>query len=234
MYNFDYLKEPFINWLKEKQKEIKEFQDFDLAKNAQEMLNYNYIDIPELDKTLLNLDCLPPSGMNLLFQRFIYYYKNFIPKDAPVIFKVDFEINNLPNAIDWLLVNIADLKFFDMEGIEYKQIFNQCHYCGEPNEFKHIKGNKKFNKKVRFCHSYDCKNLDKTDGSNPLEHEHCCFGKYAQAKKKLYQQMKAKKISQEEKIEKFIAYCENRLEECQNIKWTPQTNKTAAKSEWFE
>ena len=75
MYNFDYLKEPFINWLKEKQKEIKEFQDFDLAKNAQEMLNYNYIDIPELDKTLLNLDCLPPSGMNLFTITKILYLK---------------------------------------------------------------------------------------------------------------------------------------------------------------
>lgn len=236
MNNFDFLKEPFLNWLKEKKKDIEEFQNFNLAQNAKEILDYNDIDISELDKNLQNLDCLPPDAMDLLLKRFVYYYKNFISKDAPVLFKVNFEINNLPNALDWLLVNIADLNFFDISEIEYKQIYKQCHHCGKPNEFEHISGNKKFNKKVRFCHSYDCENLNKTDGSNPLEHENCCFGKYAQAKKKLYQQMKATKVTKEEKIKKFIEYCENKLKECHNIKWTVQTDKTPAKNEieWFD
>lgn len=237
MNNFDFLKEPFFNWLDEKIKEVKDFQNFSLAKNANEISIYDSgVDFSELDENLQNLGCLPPSAMNLLLQRFIHYYKDFVPKDAPVLFKIDFEINNLPNALDWLLVNIADLNFFDMSGIEYKQVFNQCHYCGEPNEFKHFSGSKKFNKKIRFCHSFDCQNLNKTDGSNPLEHESCCFGKYAQSKKKLYQQMKAKKVSKEDKIKKFIAYCENKLEECKDIKWTVQTISTPAKHEsvWFE
>lgn len=236
MNNFDFLKEPFLDWLKEKKKDIEEFQNFNLAQNAKEILDYNDIDISELDENLQNLDYLPPDAMDLLLKRFVYYYKNFISKDAPVLFKVNFEINNLPNALDWLLVNIADLNFFDISEIEYKQIYKQCHHCGKPNEFENISGNKKFNKKVRFCHSYDCENLNKTDGSNPLEHETCCFGKYAQAKKKLYQQMKATKVTKEEKIKKFIEYCENKLKECHNIKWTVQTDKTPAKNEieWFD
>ena len=236
MNNFDFLKEPFLDWLKEKKKDIEEFQNFNLAQNAKEILDYNDIDISELDENLQNLDCLPPNAMDLLLKRFVYYYKNFISKDAPVLFKVNFEINNLSNALDWLLVNIADLNFFDISEIEYKQIYKQCHHCGKPNEFEHISGNKKFNKKVRFCHSYDCENLNKTDGSNPLEHENCCFGKYAQAKKKLYQQMKAVKVTKEEKIKKFIEYCENKLKECHNIKWIVQTDKTPAKNEieWFD
>ena len=253
MSNFGFLKEPFLDWLKEKKKDIEEFQNFNLVQNAKEILDYNDIDISELDENLQNLDCLPPNAMDLLLKRFVNYYKNFISKDAPVLFKVNFEINNLPNSyqnrweelqskkstytgskIDLLYVSAVEKE--DITNELKQKFYNQCHYCGKPNEFEHISGNKKFNKKVRFCHSYDCENLNKTDGSNPLEHENCCFGKYAQAKKKLYQQMKAIKVTKEEKIKKFIEYCENRLEECHNIKWTVQTDKTPAKNEieWFD
>ena len=45
MNNFDFLKEPFLNWLKEKKKDIEEFQNFNLAQNAKEILDYNDIDI---------------------------------------------------------------------------------------------------------------------------------------------------------------------------------------------
>ena len=236
MEKFNFLKEPFLDWLKEKKKDIEEFQHFNFAQNAKEILDYNDIDISELDENLQNLDCLPPNAMDLLLKRFVNYYKNFVPKDAPVLFKVNFEINNLPNALDWLLVNIADLNFFDMREIEYKQIFNQCHYCGEPNLYKNKYGNKFFNKKIKYCHSYDCEKTKQNGGSRPAEHPSCCFGKYALSKKKLYQQMKAKKVTKEEKIKKFIEYCENKLEECHNIKWTVQTDKTPAKNEieWFD
>ena len=52
MNNFDFLKEPFLDWLKEKKKDIEEFQNFNLAQNAKEILDYNDIDIFEL----LNLE----------------------------------------------------------------------------------------------------------------------------------------------------------------------------------
>ena len=45
MNNFDFLKEPFLDWLKEKKKDIEEFQNFNLAQNAKEILDYNDIDI---------------------------------------------------------------------------------------------------------------------------------------------------------------------------------------------
>ena len=73
MNNFDFLKEPFLDWLKEKKKDIEEFQNFNLAQNAKEILDYNDIDISELDENLQNLDCLPPDAMDLLLKRFFYY-----------------------------------------------------------------------------------------------------------------------------------------------------------------
>ena len=40
----------------------------------------------------------------------------------------------------------------------------------------------------------------------------------------------------DEAIDGFIEYCENKLKECHNIKWTVQTDKTPAKNEieWFD
>ena len=237
MKKFEFLKEPFINWVNDKRQGIEQFQKFNPELNENEIIENAIIDnIEDIDNALNTLDCLPPDKINLIFQRFIYYYKNFIGNKAPVLFNINFEINNMPNALDWVLVNIAELNFFDMSGIEYKKIYNQCHYCGKPDEFEHKSGNKKFNKKRKYCHIYDCDFLKITDGSNPLQHELCCFGKYALSKKKLYQQMKAAKVPRKEKIEKFISYCDNKLKECEKIKWTVQTKEQKAifESDWYE
>ena len=117
---------------------------------------------------------------------------------------IELKINNLPNALKWTLVNISELRFFDMSGIKFQEPYNQCRYCGKPNEFEHETGIKNFNKKIKYCHDFNCKGMKETDGSNPMSHENCCFGRFALSKKKLYQQMRAPKRSEEEKIKLFL------------------------------
>jgi len=236
MDKFDFLKTPFIDWIQDKQSLIKDFKTFNIKKNTEEILHYDDFDIAEIDKLL---ECLanlgPPSMMEAVFKRFAYIYGNFIPQDTPVLCDIELKINNLPNALKWTLVNIFELRFFDMSGIKYQEPYNQCRYCGKPNEFEHENGVKKFNKKIKYCHDFNCKGLKETDGSNPMSHEHCCFGKFALSKKKLYQQMRAPKRSEAEKIKLFLEYCDLQLQENEKNKWTIQTENNTAINEddWY-
>ena len=107
-----------------------------------------------------------------------------------------------------------------MSDIDFKLPYNQCHYCGKPNSFMHQTGVKSFNRKRKYCHDSKCAKIHDANGSNPKEHEKCCFGKFAIEKKKLYEQMRRIKTedSIQEKMELFIAYCEKRFNENLKIK----------------
>ena len=237
MSKFEFLKEPFTEWTKEKQSIISNFKIFDVKKNTKEILSYEDIDITEIELLLEKLATIgPPSMMKAIFRRLSYVYGDFIPKNAPVLCDIELRINNFPNALRWTLVNIAELQFFDMSDIEFIEPFNQCRQCGQPNEFEHEKGIKKFNKKTKYCHNFNCKGLDKTDGSNPMLHENCCFGKFALTKKKLYQQMRATKRSEDEKIKLFLEYCDLQLQENEKNKWTIQAKNNPAIHEdnWYD
>jgi len=233
MSKFEFLKEPFIRWLKEKQHEINKFKKFDKKSNAKmiESLEANKINFKNLDKILIKLSEIgTPDTIQLILERFIYYYHNsWIPKEAPIISKVKYDIFYTPNALNWTLVNVHELNFFDMSDIDYEVPYNQCRFCGHPDGFDHFDGYKHFNKKLKYCHDYDCTGLFSNQyhfiedekgnietlagysGSRPNEHlENCCYRKYAIPKKKLYQQitnilkMKYTKTSDDELIENIF------------------------------
>ena len=239
MDKFDFLKEPFKKWVQEKRDIIKNLKEFDLKENTKDLLMFdNELDINQIDKILKYISELgPPFFIDKLLKRFAYHYSNSMSlENAPVFTEVKFEINNLPNALEWTIVNVAELRFFDMNGINYNEPYNQCHYCGEPDEYEHKSGTKRFNSKVKYCHDFNCDSLKIAGASNPMLHEKCHYGIFAKMKKRLYQQMRTRKLTKEEKIKLFLDFCEERLIANDNISWNVQTKDTPAKfhDEWFE
>lgn len=240
MHKFEFLKEPFLDWLKEQQSRITKIKNLDFNKNTKDCYSlWDDFDIDKIDKHLIEIikEIDLPDVISLILQRMSYFYEKLgIFKYSPTLCEIKFNLSNLPNALNWTLVNIKELNFFDTDNLNIQIPYNQCHYCGKPYYFEYKYGNKKFNKKTKYCHDFDCNYLTKTDGSNPLLHENCCFGKYAQSKKKLYQKMKAKKVSKEDKIKTFITYCNKKLRDNEKIEWTIQTkNKDAIyQDDWYE
>jgi len=127
---------------------------------------------------------------------------------------------------------------WDIEMSEYLEIpYNQCYYCGRPNE--DLLGNK-FNKKKKYCHTNYC------DLGNTNEYAHteqCCYRQF-RMRQKLFREL-LDKISTG-KIEKyfslnnserqnlikkeFINFCENLYNTNLKIDYTIQlSNKYAEK-----
>lgn len=233
------LKDTFNKWLKEKQQTTKEYKNLDLEENQKELLQYENYDIDLIDnciKEIINQG-FPPSALSLVIKRINHFYSDWIPKQAPSICIINFDCKNYINALEWTLVNIHELNFFDMSDIDFKLPYNQCHYCGKPNSFMHQTGVKSFNRKRKYCHDSKCAKIHDANGSNPKEHENCCFGKFAIEKKKLYEQIRRIKTENdiEAKMELFIAYCEKRFKENLKIKWSIQTEhqKAIFEDDWF-
>ncbi len=233
-----FLKEPFLKWLEEKREYIKQHKNFDYKKNAKEILAYDSYDIETIDSFIKKfINNFPPSVIKLLVERISAYYSEWIDEKIPEICSINFIQNEFPNALNWTIVNVYELKFFDMSNIDFEIPYNQCHYCGKPDEFEHKNGIKKFNKKSKFCHCYYCEYLNYADGSRPNLHKNCHYGKYALIKRKLYQKMTTGKRTKEEKIKIFINdFCEKRLQENHKINWSIQTKnrKAILKKYWYE
>lgn len=127
---------------------------------------------------------------------------------------------------------------WDIEISEYLDIpYNQCYYCGQPNEDS--LGNK-FNKKKKYCHTHDC------DLANTNEYAHtkeCCYRRF-RMRQKLFRELLDKiskgktekyfKLNSSEKqnlIKKeFINFCEMLYNTNLEIDYTIQLpTKTAEK-----
>lgn len=226
------LKQAFKNWQEEKQQFIKHAKELDLKENEERLWRTGDCDVYLVDyliKIILEQG-LSPESMELVFKRMCYYFSEWIPKQAPVLCFVNFDFNNYINALEWTIVNVYDLNFFDMSDINFKIPYNQCHYCGKPNSFLHKTGIKNFNKKRKYCHTCTCEKIQDANGSNPKEHEECCFGKYAIEKKKLYEKIRRIKTEEDikDKVELFIDYLETRFKENLKIKWSIKTEQQKA------
>ena len=238
MEKFDFLKEPFLIWLNEKKDIINNNKNIDIKQNTKNLLNIDSYNVELIDnciKEIIDQGLPPDDAMKLVIDRINYYYSDWIPKSAPVMCITDFHCSNFPNALNWTLVNVYELNFFDMADIDFDIPYNQCRYCGKPDFYEHESGQREFNKKAKYCHKSDCKHLSDSTGSKPLNHSECHWGEFALKKKTLYQQMKACKKSNEEKNNLFRNFCETRLQDNLDVQWTIQTqNKKAIfHDDWY-
>ncbi len=144
------------------------------------------------------------------------------PQPSPFCLSYKLVINPKINALDWLLVHIADLKYFEFNDFvqsKYEKPYKQCLVCGKPDYYEVInplgkKIQKEFSYKNKYCHLFEC-----TEGDpNPQEHVNGChYKEWAYIKKsmnqklsrclqrlKKYQSQKTNNIFIQEKIDKKI------------------------------
>ncbi|HBG49948.1 MAG TPA: hypothetical protein DDW90_10705 [Cyanobacteria bacterium UBA9971] len=218
---FEFLKEPFQEWFLV---EYFKADSHDLAIDS-DLLNSLKINKDEF----YNLFLKPYLSMDLeqieqvLYHQAKYIRERHLPNPAPFNLEIKMKSDTRLNALSWLLVNIKDLNFFELDyQIEkyYEHPYKQCHYCGKPNSYEHEEGQKEFNDKTKFCHSFKC---DCRYESNPQEHKDCCYGKWTIKKKALEQKIKFGQKTNEEKINYFIEFCEKQLKYYINdVDWTIQ------------
>lgn len=131
----------------------------------------------------------------------------------PFSLSLNREKDQFANALDWTYVQIRELNLngFDLSLIdpfveEDEPIF-QCHFCGCLDEDV---GNRKFNKKRKYCHAKNCKEKKSV---NPEHHMDCCYGQWAGKKKGLIQTLKRHYKGRQKGIDAFNKFCEERYQE---------------------
>lgn len=169
------------------------------------------------------------------------------PQPSPFCLDLIMSINPKLNALDWLLVHVADLAFFDFsEEIQkrYKKPLRQCIVCGLPDEYPVINPAdkvlyKKFDNRTNHCHKFDCTTGDSNTGSG--HSEGCHYKEWARTKKTLGQKIeraveKAHNIDEnysfadkerdqkimETPFQIFMDFCEQQLEKNMQIQYTIQ------------
>ena len=237
MFKYNYLSDAFKKWYEEKTTPIKPLDYEHFKKEVLVYAEHSDKEFEVFDLLLKKLcDFGPPDIMHLLLKRFEdFYTESWVPKE----FHMKFEYSDswLPLALEWTLIQIKDLNLFNMDEFNVKEPYNQCHYCGKPDCFNHITGKKPFNKRTKYCHSYDCdflsskyynrKGMLSESGSNPSLHPDCCYGKFAILRKSLSQRLRSGRTNKE-KTELFLKLCDELLEKNLNINWTVQTKDKKA------
>lgn len=116
------------------------------------------------------------------------------PQPSPFCLSYRLVINPKINALDWLLVHIADLKYFEFNDYvqsKYEKPYKQCLVCGKPDyyEITNMSGEKiqkEFSHKKKYCHTFDCAE----DDPNPQEHaDGCHYKDWAYTKKAMNQRL---------------------------------------------
>ncbi len=116
------------------------------------------------------------------------------PQPSPFCLSLKIDISPKINALEWLLVHIADLKYFEFNDFlksKYKKPYNQCLICGKPDYYEIETAADKIQKKYfthkkKYCHKKGCTE----DNSNPREHvEGCHYKEWARLKKTMNQKL---------------------------------------------
>lgn len=148
------------------------------------------------------------------------------PQPSPFCLSYKLVINPKINALDWLLVHVADLKYFEFNDFvksKYEKPYKQCLVCGKPDfyEITNPMGKKipkEFSHKKKYCHVYNCAE----DDPNPQEHaQGCHYKEWAYVKKsmnqklsrcleriKKYKSKKSSNLFEQEKVDKKIEEAE--------------------------
>ena len=141
-----------------------------------------------------------------------YLKDKLTPQPSPFCLTMQFVVSPKINALEWLLVHIADLKYFEFNDFiknKYKKPYKQCLICGKPDFYERLitKSDKKekrfeFSSKEKYCHVCGCTE----DSSNPREHvKGCHYKEWAYIKKSMNQKLsryleKLKKLNKDKKI----------------------------------
>lgn len=123
-----------------------------------------------------------------------YLQDKLTPQPSPFCLSYKLVVNPKINALDWLLVHVADLKYFkfnDFVQSKYKKPYKQCFVCGKPDFYEIInqrgkKIRREFSHKKKYCHLFGCTE----DDSNPQEHASGChYKEWAYTKKSMNQKL---------------------------------------------
>ena len=129
------------------------------------------------------------------------------PQPSPYCLSYKLSVNPKINALEWLLVHVADLKYFEFNDFvksKYEKPYLQCLVCGKPDyyEITTPRGKKEqryFSHKKKYCHRYECVE----DNPNPQEHViGCHYKEWAYIKKSMNQKL-SRAYKRLEKIEKI-------------------------------
>lgn len=117
------------------------------------------------------------------------------PQPSPFCLNFKVVVSPKINALEWLLVHIADLKYFEFSDFvksKYEKPHNQCMICGKPDFYEKeiTKGEKKikieFSSKRKYCHVLGCSE----DNPNPSDHtDGCHYKEWAYVKKSMNQKL---------------------------------------------
>lgn len=213
-YSFEFLKESFEEWFEQKADEI-----YDSGKNAANILEKSFKDkgVDFYEKYINPIKQLSKIEREALFKALAFYLADeYSPMPDKVKYTISQGMDPMPNALDWVLVQIFNLNLFEFDisllerGVEP---VNQCIYCGKPDFYTINNGIRymevKFNGKRKFCHKHECNNLNQ---SNPESHEKKCHYRiWGRIKKNLVEKMS--RVTQEEATKIFLEFCEERLQD---------------------
>lgn len=141
-----------------------------------------------------------------------------IPQPSPFCLSYKLIISPKINALEWLLVHIADLKYFEFDDFvksKYEKPYKQCIVCGKPDyyEIETLMGKKQklyFSHKKKYCHTADCIE----DDPNPQEHaKGCHYKEWAYTKKSMNQRLSRllRRIEKYKKQQAKNNYAEDKL-----------------------
>lgn len=139
---------------------------------------------------------LPEKYLNITLDVLISHLQDKLtPQPSPYCLSFKLVLSPKINALGWLLVHIADLKYFEFNDFvksKYRKPYNQCIICGKPDFYERemTEGGKKlkfeFSSKKKYCHVLDCSE----DSSNPSEHVNGChYKEWAYIKKSMNQKL---------------------------------------------
>lgn len=185
----------FCEWYEEEYNDVwDEWNGCSIKKEmlAEMNLTYNeYFDKyirPYLDLTEEQLNIT----LNILSNRL---KDKLTPQPSPFCLSFKLTISPKINALEWLLVHVADLKYFEFNDFvksKYEKPYNQCITCGMPDFYEKLipysrnKEKVEFSSKKKYCHMYECAE----DNPNPSEHaEGCHYKEWAYIKKSMNQKL---------------------------------------------
>lgn len=140
------------------------------------------------------------------------------PQPSPFCLSYKLTISPKINALEWLLVHIADLKYFEFDEFvksKYNKPYKQCIVCGKPDYYEiEISAREKqkqyFSHKKKYCHVNDCVE----DNPNPQEHaQGCHYKEWAYIKKSMNQRLSRllRRIEKYKKQQVKNIYAEDKL-----------------------
>lgn len=237
------LSETFEHWYFNKLNEIDKNKNLKIL--LDNILSKLAISEDEFYETYINpFKSLSKEDLNTVFSILAPELLEAYTNETTIIFdcelKFDLSMTRKKNALCWLLFQIEELGIFNLSP-RLKKLrivpFHQCYYCGKPDNY--IKNGiiRKFNLKEVYCHNNGCHR-----GSNPDQHDNCCYAKWTRRRKSLEKALSVadnlyheienyenEKLSKEQifilnnKLDKiFLDFCEKQYQENLKINYTIQ------------